>query len=431
MDSRPVDRRKGWTPQPRPEWVQRINEEGGYMDATGVVPLDADSLIAAAMRNTGLTDFGSDDWRDPFKVLVKAFDEESELHLIGRLWARSEVLMFLEGRLRIEDTYKRHPEIEDEEIVKPLLLMGQGRSGTTGMHHLLSADPELRAPATWGIMLPYPPPEKATFHSDPRIRKAHDRITIWNRVTPEIVSMHDFAGELATETIQIHALAFQSPGWFNLLGQVPSYNEYMAKIGTRGAYEYERRVCKYLQWKNPGLRWVHKTIYPDVMLDVLKYFPDTQFVWVHRDPIKSLASLVNVTGTVFWAHSDRTYTDRITEGQAGDLESLASAQALAGRMNTIIDWLDKGLVPKQQICNVLYKDYVADPLDTVKWIYERFSIDVPETSFVALQAHIDKVARQRATKLPFTYEIGTPEQVAKEREIYRRYQTYFSIPSEA
>src|SRR5262245_31962799 len=122
MSRGPADRRTGWTPQPRPEWVRRINEEGSFMDLEGVVPLDENSLLAAARRNTGLSDFGADDWHEPFQVLVNSLNREAELHLLGRIMARGELLMFLEGRLWIEDTYKKHPEIDAEQIVKPLMI---------------------------------------------------------------------------------------------------------------------------------------------------------------------------------------------------------------------------------------------------------------------------------------------------------------------
>ena len=148
MSSEPADRRAGWQPLPRPEWARRVIEEGYCMDIQGVVPLDENSLIETAKRNTGLDDFGDDDWREPFQVLIKSLEEESELHLIGRLMARSDLLMHLEGRLWIEDTYKKHPEIDEQQIVKPLLIMGQGRSGTTGLHHMLSNDPVNRSPMT-------------------------------------------------------------------------------------------------------------------------------------------------------------------------------------------------------------------------------------------------------------------------------------------
>lgn len=42
------------------------------VDIRGMVPLDADSLIRQAIENTGPSDFGADDWREPFEVNVKA-----------------------------------------------------------------------------------------------------------------------------------------------------------------------------------------------------------------------------------------------------------------------------------------------------------------------------------------------------------------------
>src|SRR4051812_2654451 len=97
-----ADHRQQWQPPPRPEWMVRIIEEGYCMDISGVVPLDERSLLDTAMRNTGLSDFGSDDWREPFQVLVKSMEEDAELHLMGRLMARQELLQLLEARLRIE-----------------------------------------------------------------------------------------------------------------------------------------------------------------------------------------------------------------------------------------------------------------------------------------------------------------------------------------
>src|SRR5687768_16415825 len=136
------ERVRQWQPPERPEWVRRVNEEGSFMDLKGVVPLDENSLLATAKANTGLSDFGDDDWHEPFQVLLRSWNEETELHLMGRLMARSDLLVYLESRLRIEDTYKKHPEIEDEAIVKTIVIVGQGRSGTSGLLNLLAKDPE-------------------------------------------------------------------------------------------------------------------------------------------------------------------------------------------------------------------------------------------------------------------------------------------------
>ncbi|RYE52417.1 MAG: sulfotransferase, partial [Rhizobiaceae bacterium] len=181
-----ADRKKLWRPDPRPEWVQRINEEGYCMNIRGIVPLDPDSLIASARLSTGLSDFGAEDWREPFQALAYALDgEEAALNLMGRIRSRSELLMMLEARLRIEDAYKRHPEIDDEQIVQPFIVVGQGRAGTSFLVNTLGANPENGVIKHWEAMFPCPPPEAESYARDPRSARGHELIDQWNRVTPK------------------------------------------------------------------------------------------------------------------------------------------------------------------------------------------------------------------------------------------------------
>src|SRR5262249_23761253 len=160
---------------------------------------DPDSLIASAMRSTGLSDFGDDDWREPFELVVKSMEEEADLNLMGRLRTRSEILQLLEARLQIEDWYKRHPEIDDEAVSEPRFIVGQGRSGTSVLSNVLDAPPDNCAPKHWELIFPCPPPEQETYLTDPRIERGHQLIDQWNRVTPTIASMHEFAGHMPME----------------------------------------------------------------------------------------------------------------------------------------------------------------------------------------------------------------------------------------
>lgn len=92
IDSAGESRRSGWTPRPRAEWVQRLNDKGRHLDISGIVPLDSASLRETAMRNTGLADFGADDWREPFEMFVQSLEKDAALNLTGRIMTRSELL---------------------------------------------------------------------------------------------------------------------------------------------------------------------------------------------------------------------------------------------------------------------------------------------------------------------------------------------------
>ena len=70
MSPRAYDRRSDWKPAPRPEWVARLNEEGEWLNIESIVPLDEESLLREARKNTGLDDFGNDRWIEHFRVLI-------------------------------------------------------------------------------------------------------------------------------------------------------------------------------------------------------------------------------------------------------------------------------------------------------------------------------------------------------------------------
>ena len=416
------NRRKSWVAPPRPDWVQRVNQEGSYMDLKSLVPLDEDSLIRSARANTGLKDFGAEDWYEPFKVLIKSLDEESQLTLLGRLMTRSDLLLFLQARLQIEDAYTKHPEINDEQIVAPMLIIGQGRSGTSALQNMLASDPDNGVVTTWEAMLPCPPPERSSYRTDPRIEKADRLITQWNRVTPEVPSVHEFTGVIPTECIHVFSLAFRSMGWLNILGQIPSYNIYLNDKSMVPALEYEKRVLKLLQWKNPRKHWVLKN--PDsvrYVADTLQVFPDLHFVWIHRDPVRALASLVNLIGILSWIRSDRPQ-------MSGSFEPYSDADMMGVQLAQPIELIEKGILPKERLCNVLYRDFIKDPLGVAQQIYRATGHPVTERSVAAMRRYMEE--NPRDSRPSARVDLGTPEQIAVERRAFEQYQSYFGVPNE-
>ena len=415
-------RAKNWNPPPRPEWVKRINEEGSYLDIKSVVPLDENSLLKAAKENTGHSDFGVEDWYQPFKVLIKALDQEAEMTLMGRIMARSDIILYLQARLQVEDTYKRHPEIDDEQITKPILIVGQGRSGTSALMNLLSYDPENGVCKTWEAYFPCPPPEKATYLTDPRSARADKLITQWNRVVPEMPSVHEFTGEIPTESIQLLCLAFQSPSWFTMTSPVNSYVEFVTKIGMLPAFRYKKRVMKLLQWKNPRQHWVLKS--PDAtrhMLEALEVFPDITLVWPHRDPVKAMSSAVNTLGLLAWTRTDWPL-------RPGTFEMVTDASACGTMLSGPINLIESNPKLRAQLCNVQYQDFLDKPLAVVEQIYATCGRKVSKAGRAAMQKYMDEYPR--SSRPPAVYALGEKELIANERTFFKRYQDYFGVPNE-
>ncbi|MEO0030416.1 MAG: hypothetical protein RIS94_174 [Pseudomonadota bacterium] len=409
---------------PRPDWVRQVNEEGHALDIKGIVPLDPASLIATARANTGLDDFGADDWRDPFERMVRALDAEAQLTLIGRIMTRSDLLMHLEARLRVEDAYRRHPEIEAEVIERPVLIVGSGRSGTSALLNLLAEDPGNHCPRHWEALFPV---EVRPGDRDERIALAHARMDMWNRVTPEIASMHEFGGDLPTEQIQIEALSFQSNGWLDLYGLMPSFSGSLALDNYRNAQRYARRVLKLLQWtdRREGRslrRWVLKS--PDAMRylpAVFEAFPDLQLVWAHRDPVKAVSSAVSLIGTLFYIRSDQPLSPLA-------IAQLTDPAGLAGLFGMVMDQMDSGAIPAAQVHSVHYGPLVEDPMGTVQQLYRDLAMPFTVAARESIGAYI--AAHPRSARPAHVYKVGDNGTVSEERRLFNGYETRFGVQRE-
>lgn len=393
------------------------------MDLEGVVPLDENSLLATARANTGLSDFGVDDWHEPFKILLDSLKREANLNLIGRIMTRADLLLFLEARLQIEDTIRNNPQILDEEIREPIMIIGQGRSGTSALHNMLSMDPANGVLKEWEITYPCPPPEAETYADDPRIEKAAGYLGMITRVIPEVHSMHEFGADMPMECIKLHGLTFNSPAWFNPFGgEAPSYSAAMAKRSVVPVYEYEKRVLKLLQWRNPRKRWLLKSPYSiNHLPDILKVFPDMGFAWIHRDPIKALASVVNLIGTLLWCRSDHPFSNF-------PLEAYTDAETSAAMLSQPITWIENGVLPKANLCNVQYLDFVEDALSVAVQIYEGLGLELTEQALAAMRQYMQD--SPRAKRPPHRYSVGSSESVDAKRAAFETYQDYFDVPSE-
>ena len=419
------DHRLQWVPPSRPEWVKGINNEGYCMDIKGVVPLDENSLLETAKRNTGLEDFGSDEWREPFQCLIKSLNDEAELNLMGRLMTRSEILMLLEGRLRIEDTYKKHPEIDDEEIVKPVIIVGQGRSGTSFLQNVLAHNVDFGALMHWEAMFPCPPPEAESYTSDSRIDVAHKRICQWSRVTPGLDSMHEFSARLPHEDMAIMGFNFMAPSFFDCMGQVSSYDAmvFNPSWDWEPAFKYHKKVLKLLQWKNPRKHWVLKDpLHFDRMSTILKVYPDACFVWPHRDPVRALASLVSIIGTIQWGRSDHPF-------KGGSLEYMTDPFASAARFNSVLDQIERNEIPASQLFNLNYKDLVANPVGQVEKMLSQFDIELSAAGRQSMQQYLSDNPRDAMP--PQQFNAGSPEAIQRAKQAFDRYQKYFNVPTES
>ncbi|MDT0577133.1 sulfotransferase [Croceicoccus sp. F390] len=407
-----------WAPPPRPDWLKTFLDESKAWNGKAVAPLQADELIETAIRQTGFNDFGPDDWREPFHILVKAIEEEADLNLFGRLWTRQELVMFLETRLRIEAEYKAHPEIEDEEIDQPVFVTGLPRSGTSILFELLAQDQQFLAPANWEFVLPCPPPEAETYCNDPRVPRAHDLITQMGRVAPTYQAMHEMGAWIPNECGVAFRLSFRSQHLAATF-QVPTYTNWLFAADQEPAYRYYKRLLKLLQWKNPRGHWLLKAPEHQSFLPVLfKVFPDARVVITHRDPVKAQGSVTNLMGTIYWMRSDKPF-------DAAAFEELLTPEGTAARLDQMIDWIDGNDIPAGQISHSRYADLMQEPVEALEALYAKMQFRFTAETRAAVNHYLEQKPKGK-----FGSHHYAVDREDSTRQLFARYQSQFDVPSE-
>ncbi len=413
-----------WSPKPRPQWVNELNAFGRHLGSPrGIVSLDEESLLDAARAATGLSDFGDpgdDGWREGMRVFVDSLENEADLNLLGRIMARNEIVRALVNRLEVRRALADHPEILDEDIAAPLLIVGTGRSGTSILHELLAQDPAHRVARTWELLHPCPPPERASYATDARIAAADQEYTFWHLVAPEYRTMHENGGDVPNEDPLIDMLEFASDHFMGSY-PVPSYGRWLARTDVAPVFRAHRRFLQLLQWRCPGDRWVLKS--PSYLAKLPGFFaeyPEAYVVLTHRDPLKVLPSLVSIMATLRWMHSDTVDVNAV-------VKSAVSGTAIA--MDLVMQWRADGTLPDDRIIDVRFDDLVGDPWRTLRAVYDRMGATLTNDAEARMRAYLD--ARPRARHGRHDYEFAdTGLDVAETRARFAAYQARYGVPSE-
>jgi hypothetical protein len=247
--------------------------------------------------------------------------------------------------------------------------MGFGRSGTTFLHSLLAEDPASRAPAYWEVARPSPPPGQAA-PEDPRIEAGNRDIKEWLADIPGFITQHPYwdQGGLALmecESFLVYDLRNHYP---IQLSKIPFGKPWVVGGDETERFQFHRGFLQQLQYGASPRRWALKGVDHQFFLTGLRaVYPDALLVWAHRDPAQVFGSLLEVTYA-------------ITQGTGGDTtDRVAFAQTWLNRHRTNLDQaLANPLAHDPAIHHVRYPDMIADPIDTVRRIYDHFGLPVSD-----------------------------------------------------
>ncbi|HEY8156986.1 MAG TPA: sulfotransferase [Myxococcota bacterium] len=406
----------------RPLGLRAFDWAGRALRAAGVpfARLDVDGLLARAARRTGLHAFGDARFQEPLRRLVASLESDAALTPFGRIVARRDLGRLLENRLRLHDAFLRHPEIGDGPVERPLFVIGLPRTGTSILHELLAQDPASRVPMSWEVMEPWPPPERASYPSDPRIARVDAHLRGVDRVIPGFRAMHRMGAQLPQECVAITAHEFASL-IFHTSYRVPSYQSWLDQADLRPVYAAHRRWLQYLQWRCPAERWVLKSPGHLWALDaLLAVYPDARIVQTHRDPVAVLASLVSLIHTLRGLASD-----------AADPSEIGAdwASRLAAGLRLASEARDRAGGGSARFLDIRFSDLVGREIEQVRRIYDHFGMELRPEAEARMRRYLAEHPRDQHGAHRYSLGFGGLDE-GRLRPRFAEYQRRFQVASE-
>ncbi|MBW2666047.1 MAG: sulfotransferase [Deltaproteobacteria bacterium] len=320
-----------------------------------------DAYHEAASKELGLDDFGDPSYREALGRLLRSFDEDAHLSDLGRAIVRQELIKILKSRLLCEARLKQHAGECEQEIRRPIIILGLVRTGSTALHYLMGQDPGIQKLEYWMSANPQPRPPREEWDEHADFRASQAEIDFLYKVTPSLMAVHEMRAEWPEECRHILAQSFTDDR-FETSATLPGYNQWYWSTPHPETYRRHRRLVQLIGMHEPDRRWLLK--YPvhlrqlQALFDV---YPDACIVQTHRDPRTVMASYTSFVAKVREMHEDRVDMEYIAREQLESWSTAADAGVAYRREHG-----------SERFFDLHFTDFMADPVGSVKRIYQHF-----------------------------------------------------------
>lgn len=407
-----------------PRFPPEVRElfDGAAAMADAIV-LTADALCARAAAETGLDDFGDDpSWFERLGLALHCLEVEGGLSPMGRVTTSVQYGQLAKNRLLITDLLKRHPEIHDQEVRRPIIIAGLPRTGTTHLHNLLSADPALRSLPYWESLEPVLGAEEAAAVAagapDPRLARTEAGTAFLDLAAPYFKRMHEMTVDHVHEEIQLLAIDLSSM-LTETTAPMPTWRDHFLAHDQTPHYEYLKTLLKVLQWARGGQRWVLKSPqHLEQYGPIRAVFPDATVLVTHRDPVSVTASMSTMIAYTARLHRDPVDPVAIGHYWADRLDRMLAACRR-----------DRDALGSDRSMDVHFDRFMADDMGTIETIYALAGQPFDQRARRALAAYAQSHPRGRHGGL--VYDLADFELDAAElRSRFAGYTSRFDVSEE-
>jgi hypothetical protein len=374
--------------------------------------LSVDELMTESRRLAGV-DIVDDEVVEPLSVLLRALNKDrAGLDAEGARAFERKLLRLLANRLRMQRDVRRHPEIAEQPIAGPVVVMGLARSGTTKMQKVLAASGDFNYFTFWQGF------NWASISGEPheptgeRIAEAEEFCRWFDERSPEAKLGHSFEALEPEEDEPLSEGCFVTPSFVGY-AEVPGYGRWLGDQPAGVRFEFLRDVMQYVQWQGlarPGRPWLLKSpSYGSQELEILKVFPDARFVMAHRSPLRTVPSTCALVG-----HFRRAYGT-----SAPDPMLLLEHAAASMEAQTDI----RRAHPDLPLLDLLFDDIVGDLPAVVDRIYAHAGMTLHDEA----RRNMLRWDEQNAMHKLGTFEYSLAESGLDETVVRSRMRSYFDL----
>lgn len=323
-----------------------------------------DELHEVARRETSLSDFGDQTYKEGLRVLLHAFDNDQQLTESGWQSAYDGILRILRARLYSQRGWIEHPEVRKIPIQRPVVIIGLPRTGSTALHRLLAVDAQFQALETWLTEAPMIRPLRETWDTYTAYRACIANFEALYARLPELRKGHVFAADEVEECTLVLMQNFESSVWI-VHQDLPTYARWFETRSARESYHRYVNVLRLIGAREPQRRWLLKSPHHTAELDSLfEVLPDACIIQTHRDPLMAIPSFCS------GIYSSRK---RDLDGQGAKPEIIGPKQCAYWRkiLDRVSAVRDR---PGTKFCDVDHRRFIADPLGVVRSIYDCFDL---------------------------------------------------------
>jgi hypothetical protein len=325
--------------------------------------------------------WGTDDelavLRNNVRLFSEKIDANDGISPIGRFLIKTIMLGHLRNRTQTIAFYEANRSfIEDHgKYDNPVIVTGFLRTGSTLLQRLMSEDPNTRSPFTYELEKTTPPLlAGADPRKDPRIQKSAATMATLRKLAPGFIEKYSEShvwSALEKEESLIYA---QFHCGLNILNGVAAGRECLRSLFQPEAgdalLKYERNFFTMLDAYAPAkTHWTNKApVYATYFRKIFEYFPNARVIVTHRHPGKNMASCCRLFESWLVPFDVDGSFDKV---RMADIMT----DVFAVLFNAPLEYRLAHPERESQIADCLYQELFADPIGTVKRIYQKFNME--------------------------------------------------------